>query len=223
MPMTNLNGNRRPTLAEQIDRLDGILDGLADALNESVAAVVHETVGQAVREAVDATLTEALANSQQPARDAIPANPDSQPAAADRACPDVGGLICQARARACACEKQLKRLRGMGAHSARLGIALMMLAYHSGWCLARSGVRRVVRARWALACGVATGLGAYLAGPGLAAVASGLGGFCAALTAQSWLQTWRGSGGAFIHLAPQAGDGAQRITTSVEVMSPSTT
>jgi hypothetical protein len=49
---TNPNGRTRKSLAEQIDRLDAILDGLGDALSESVAAAVSEAVGRAVKEAV---------------------------------------------------------------------------------------------------------------------------------------------------------------------------
>src|SRR5271165_868769 len=59
----NSNGRAgRKSLAEQIDRLDGILDGLAEALNESVASTVQEAVGIAVQEAVKAAVTEVLTN-----------------------------------------------------------------------------------------------------------------------------------------------------------------
>ena len=57
-----VNARRRPTLSEQIDRLDRTLDGLAEALNEAVADAVKSAVGAAVREAVQATLTEILTN-----------------------------------------------------------------------------------------------------------------------------------------------------------------
>jgi hypothetical protein len=59
---TNTDGRTRKSLAEQIDRLDAILDGLSDALNESVAAAVSEAVGVAVKEAVQAVLAEVLTN-----------------------------------------------------------------------------------------------------------------------------------------------------------------
>lgn len=52
--VTNPNGSARKTLASQLDRLDNILDGLAEALNESVAA--------AVERAVAGVLTEILTN-----------------------------------------------------------------------------------------------------------------------------------------------------------------
>jgi hypothetical protein len=59
---TNADGRTRKSLAEQIDRLDAILDGLSEALQGAVAAAVQEAVGRAVREAVQAVLAEALTN-----------------------------------------------------------------------------------------------------------------------------------------------------------------
>ena len=46
----NPNGRARKTLADQIDRLDRVLDGLAEGLNEAVATEVQRAVGRAVRE-----------------------------------------------------------------------------------------------------------------------------------------------------------------------------
>jgi hypothetical protein len=74
---TNPNGRARKTLAEQIDRLDAILDGLGDALNEAVAAAVSQAAGRAVKEAVQAVLAEALTN---PAHRQRALHVDSQPA-----------------------------------------------------------------------------------------------------------------------------------------------
>jgi hypothetical protein len=59
---TNADGRTRKSLAEQIDRLDAILDGLSDALTEAVAAAVSEAAGRAVQEAVQAVLAEVLSN-----------------------------------------------------------------------------------------------------------------------------------------------------------------
>src|SRR5579859_2814180 len=59
------NGStQRKTLATQLDRLDIILDGLADALNESVASAVTDVVGQVVKEAVETTIREVLGNQE---------------------------------------------------------------------------------------------------------------------------------------------------------------
>src|SRR4051794_12796843 len=59
---TSSNGQVRKSLAEQIDRLDHILDGLAEGLNEAVATAVQEAVGVAVKEAVTAVIAEVLTN-----------------------------------------------------------------------------------------------------------------------------------------------------------------
>src|SRR6516225_8170299 len=75
--MTNTDGRTRKSLAEQIDRLDAILDGLGDALNEAVAAAVSEAAGRAIKEAVQAVLAEVLTN---PALRERAPHVDSQPA-----------------------------------------------------------------------------------------------------------------------------------------------
>src|SRR5215472_5821017 len=58
------NASPRKNLASQLDRLDRILDGLADGLNEAVAAAVKEAVGVAVEEAVKGLVAEVLANPE---------------------------------------------------------------------------------------------------------------------------------------------------------------
>src|SRR5438128_12659614 len=60
------NGRARPSLGDQLDRLDGILNGLADALNESVTAAVSAGVGQTVREALETATRELAARSAPP-------------------------------------------------------------------------------------------------------------------------------------------------------------
>ena len=59
---TNTNGQVRKTLASQIDRLDSMLDGLAEGINDTVVTAVKEAVNQVVREAVQAVITELLTN-----------------------------------------------------------------------------------------------------------------------------------------------------------------
>jgi hypothetical protein len=44
----NPAGRPRKSLADQIDRLDQILDGLAEGINETVTSIVHEAVKDAV-------------------------------------------------------------------------------------------------------------------------------------------------------------------------------
>lgn len=69
---TSLNGRMKKTLAFQLDRLDSILDGLAEALNGAVAEAVKETVGQAARDAVKVALEEAKAPVEKPKATANP-------------------------------------------------------------------------------------------------------------------------------------------------------
>src|SRR5262245_56785107 len=58
------NGRQQKSLAHQLDRLDTILDGLAEALNESVAEAVRDAVAAAVREAVEVALKEVLSRPE---------------------------------------------------------------------------------------------------------------------------------------------------------------
>src|SRR5262249_38293393 len=58
------NGRQLKSLAHQLDRLGSILDGLAEALNERVAAAVRDAVAAAVREAVDVALKEVLSRPE---------------------------------------------------------------------------------------------------------------------------------------------------------------
>jgi cation transport ATPase len=57
---SGLNGRFKKSLAHQLDRLDIILDGLADALNGAVADAVRQAVGEATREAVQMAMAQAL-------------------------------------------------------------------------------------------------------------------------------------------------------------------
>src|SRR4051794_1032762 len=75
MTTTMTNGRARKSLADQLDRLDLILTGLADALNEAVA--------QAVKDAVKAAVAETLAHPDGAPRLTAPATP-SRPSARGR-------------------------------------------------------------------------------------------------------------------------------------------
>ena len=62
MTVTLTNGKTRRTLNDQLDRLDGILDGLSEALHGAVSDAVKEAAGAAVQEAVRLALVEVLTN-----------------------------------------------------------------------------------------------------------------------------------------------------------------
>jgi hypothetical protein len=57
---TNTINRPRKNLADQINRLDSILDGLSDNLNEAVASAVQQAVAAAVKEAVTTGVTQAI-------------------------------------------------------------------------------------------------------------------------------------------------------------------
>jgi hypothetical protein len=173
------NGKLRKSLAEQIDRLDAILTGLADALNKSVAAAVTAAVAQAVREAVQAVLTDVLTNPEllqllhgAAAGAAVPAAAGPGLGACLRR---AGGRVAEgARAARDGCASLWGRAwQGLGA----LGPGLALVHRHRRRVLAATGV------------GVAAGVVAYLAGPLLSAALSALAGFTAALAVRAgrWL------------------------------------
>jgi hypothetical protein len=61
---TTTNGQQRKTLASQIERLDSILDGLSENLNEAVTTAVQQAVTAAVHEAVKQAVIEVVTNAE---------------------------------------------------------------------------------------------------------------------------------------------------------------
>jgi hypothetical protein len=81
---TTTNDRPRKSLAEQLDRLDAILDGLSEALQGAVADAVQHAVGLAVKDAVQGVLSELLANPEVLAMlrgPMTPTSPEGPPAA----------------------------------------------------------------------------------------------------------------------------------------------
>ena len=170
---TNADGRTRKSLAEQIDRLDAILDGLSDALDGAVAAAVQEAAGRAVREAVQAVLAEVLTNPALRER-ALPADSQPAPRADSLSVPQPPARLATwlgARARSCvrACAAGLCWARDTA-------VRLSLLA--GGWLRAAllaagavtAGVANFVRARLAAVAGRLSGWAAGLvatAGPAL--------------------------------------------------------
>jgi hypothetical protein len=185
MTTTNtINGRRRTSLAEQLDRLDSILDGLADALNESVATAVREAVGLAVKEAIQAVFAEVLSNPDVLARlhaAAGPAPAPTTPAPESAGAPAAPGWLGRARALA---TKGAAAVRGACAGCADLTArAAGAVARRARAACAAAG--RGLGVLWpfrgqmlvALAVGTAAGVAAYIAGPWVCATAAWLGGF----------------------------------------------
>lgn len=68
--MSNSSPKARKSLADQLDRLDSVLDGLADNLNEAVASAVKAAVNDVLAELISsaevAGLVRSMANQGQP-------------------------------------------------------------------------------------------------------------------------------------------------------------
>jgi hypothetical protein len=192
---TNTNGRTmRKSLADQIDRLDGILDGLANALNESVAQAVRDVITQAVTEAVQAAVTEvlsspellraALARHEPPEAIPVPAPaPEPRPtltekikAAAGKACEKVKEVAAQVKEKArqaaslaCAAGKNVgQAAQSMPATLSALGKAAWALRRP---CLVAVGV------------GVLCGAACYCGGRVFSSVANGMGSAAVTLSA----------------------------------------
>jgi hypothetical protein len=179
------NGTRVPrrTLADEITKLEQLLDGLADGLNAAVAEAMREAAGGTVREAVRAALAEALAGPEV-ARLVAAAAPTAvsigrKPSAMDRLralCRRAAGAVHALRRR---CHEAAAGLVGDVAATAAS-------AWQSRWLLRRFAVQILA----AVGVGVALGAAAWYAGPWLASLSSGAGGFCTAIAVQAglWLR-----------------------------------
>jgi hypothetical protein len=181
---TTTNGRERKSLAEQIDRLDGILDGLSQGLEQAVVAAVQTAVGLAVREAVQAVVREVLTNPEFfKARAAVAATPEATPAPARAPKPGVKERLAWLCGRVKAGVQAAIQVVG-GACGAVLGGARCAVV------ATRNRLRTVARFRvpLLLAVGVGTtvGIGAYFAGPCVAAAVGWLAGFATSLALQAW-------------------------------------
>jgi hypothetical protein len=197
MTTATLDNGVRKTLASQIDRLDAILDGLAENLNEAVADGVKEAVTVAVQEAVHAALVEILSNAevrrrlsvQTPVLDRLAEKARScwnwlagaakgiwgkvvatATAAGDKVQAKVGSLVTEATAKVCQAPQQVIKC-------VRTGGMLMTT-------LASLAKRFRTQLLVALAVGVLVGVVCYLAGREVASVVCGVAGFIGSLAAE---------------------------------------
>jgi hypothetical protein len=187
------NGRKRPSLGEQINRLDDMLDGLSEGLNDAVADAVKGAVGAAVKEAVQDVLTEVLTNPEVLARlraAAIPVKPVQAPPVQPSAWQRLGSL-CQG-IRAC--------LRGI---ATTFGVPVRKARGATARCwqgtikrITSLSAHREMVSRFknhillALGVGVALGGIVWLSGPWLGVVTSAVGGFVSTLAVQAglWLR-----------------------------------
>jgi hypothetical protein len=182
---TTSNGRAaRKSLAEQIDRLDSLLEGLSENLTEAVG----DAVRAAVVTAVQAVLTEVFTNPEMLARlrDALP--PATPPVATPVAGPGLGQRVFQAwswvtgklRSVLGACQGGLNRLGAAVVHQCERArsavqatwLRLRVLRHFQGQLLLALGV------------GVAGGVLAFVAAPWLAGLLGGLAGFMTAIVVQ---------------------------------------
>src|SRR5262245_31233849 len=110
------NGRQQKSLSHQLDRLDAILDGLAEALNESVAAAVRDAVTAAVREAVEVALKEVLSRPEL-LRAALATHDGPAAGAAEpvKERAEIGQCLRRAWGRATACARSMLVGVGQGA------------------------------------------------------------------------------------------------------------
>src|SRR5262245_48601194 len=185
------NGRLRRSLAEQIDRLDRILDGLAEALNEAVAAAVKEAVGIAVQQAVQAVLLEVLTNADllDQVRSAVAPHPPvepKEPGPGPRKRP-WANLAGSAAGWLFAAFEKARVVTGavVGAVTGTVRKAAGKLV--TCW---RLTTRFRVPVVLAAVIGVGVGTGAYFGGPYVAAFTGWLAGFVTTLAAQAgvWMK-----------------------------------
>jgi hypothetical protein len=171
------NGQGRPSLAQQIDRLDAILDGLAGALNEAVAQAVKD----AVTEAVKAAITETLANPELRRRIVPQAE---KPSLLRRLLAKARGAVVAVKTQACRLVRWLARTASGSVKAVKSGVCF-------GWTTTTAKVAAVVRSMptwpllaWKLRMPVLLAIGVggtlavacYLAGPLVASAVSGVAG-----------------------------------------------
>ena len=189
------NGQIRKSLAEQIDRLDHILDGLAQALNESVAAAVKDAVTLAVQEAIQGILAEVLANPDVLARlrglvsQTVPATSTPVVQTAPAAKTSWLGKVAAKVSSWC----------GLGWRSVRNACGSLVGAVTNALSTAKHRWQLVRQFRvpllTAVVVGAVAGVGAYCGGPYVAALAGWIAGFTTTLTVQAgiWLRNAIGS------------------------------
>jgi hypothetical protein len=190
MSTTTLNAGRK-TLASQLDRLDTIIDGLADSLHETVAMatanVVKETLTVVVQEAVRGALVEILTNSE------------LQKQLAGNVQPPVPLMVrLAAKARSCwswlkstvkgACSQLKQMVSSLAtAASTKVQKARQQVVHRAKMCWMWTVALAVLAKRFrfqlgmAVSIGILVGVVCYLGGREIASLGCGLAGFVGSL------------------------------------------
>jgi hypothetical protein len=170
-PSCNGKGQKK-TLADQLDRLDGIIDALANGLNETVAEVVKQAVSVAVQQAVEGLVQAVLTNPELlrglVAKVMPTATTDTEPS--EPAKPSRLARTWSWVRRSCAAFQQ-KLGKGLTAVRKRLRVVRQFK----------------VQLLTALAVGAVAGTGVYFAGPWLAAGVSAVAGIATTLAVHAGL------------------------------------
>jgi hypothetical protein len=187
---TATNGKPRKQLSDQLDRLDGIIDALAEGLNGAVADAAREGTRLAVKDAIIEIMTNpdlrALLSPQLPHPAA--STPPAAPAAAPPP-PPKPGLWSRIKARVSAARTAVagavaRAKEGVVRRSAIAGDAVVALGRATGESLP---VRRIVLV--GLGVGLLVGVACLVVPQTTAAAVGGLGAACTAVSAQvgNWL------------------------------------
>jgi hypothetical protein len=186
-PITNGRG-QRPSLAQQIERLDRILDNLSEGLQEAVA----EAVKMAVTRAVEAALVEVLTNPEL-RRHLLPEPPVTPARTSVSRWENIAGFV-----RRCGCRvwsgvvrlwssvpALIVFLLSAGQNASQQAKRRLTSVAQTIWWRGVAGIRffRQVRRSLAVALGIGVlvGVGCFVAGPVVASAVSGVAGFVGSL------------------------------------------
>jgi hypothetical protein len=194
------NGHgQRKQLSSQLDRLDTILDGLAEALNESVADAVKDVVGQVVKESVETTIREVLGNPEllQAALEKHTPQPVLTPKRSlkevlKNALTTLVSMTCQAAGKA---KSAVGWAWNWAVNKLKQGLWLAKSGCLIAGHLIGSTACYTWRCRWtcvaAMGSGVLSGVGVYFAGPVVASVLCGVGSALATSAGIALAPIWR--------------------------------
>ena len=185
-----LNGRREPrrSLSQELDRLDKMLDGLAEAIPSTIADSVKETVATAVAEAFRATLMEVVANP-----DIIALLRNARPAAASNEQPAPAKAPLHQQIRQATSSAWKHALAGL-----KLAGNFVVSPVHTVVRCTINGYRQI-NTIWglrkpvliALGVGVVIGAAAYASAPWIAGVIAGCGAASTTLLGQFAMWTRR--------------------------------
>jgi hypothetical protein len=189
----------RKQLSSQLDRLDTILDGLAEALNESVADAVKDVVGQVVKESVETTIREVLGNPTllQAALEKHTPQPILTPKRSlkevlKKALTTLVSMTCQVAVKA---KSAVGWAWTWAVNKLRRGLWLAKSCCQVAGQLIMSTTKYAWRCRWtcaaALGSGVLSAVGVYYAGPVVASVLCGIGSSLATAAGIALAPVWR--------------------------------